>query len=160
MRQLVILFGTLVLSACSHLAPDPAHALVTSYDARIEAALVDQRVEMRRTSQFRTDAGSAETLVFTLDNVPAGAFDLADMDSQARRSLQVAVRSELSDNGDILYTVQLEFDGEAGATPFGLTRQPRLTARPSETATVHLGQEAGEIYSRFTIDLTTSVETR
>ena len=160
MRNLVILSAALVLSACSHMSGDAALALVTSYEARLEAALTGQRVEMRRTSVVRTDDGSDGTLIFTLDNVPAGAFNLADMDSEALRSLQVAVRPELTGSGDIHYSVQLEFDGEAATTPFGLTSQPRLTVRPGETATVHLGQEAGDIYARFTLDLTTSVETR
>ncbi len=146
-----------LLAACSHVDEQTAAAapavILTSYAVGLEAQFEGERLTRRHETEFRTAIGSDEVFFTFFEDVPAGFFDLSDMDSETPRTLMVGVQPSLLDTGEILYRVHLAFQDDTGETPFGLAAAPELRVAMGETATVHLGHDAGEIYSSFTIDL-------
>lgn len=164
MRVLMALSTSVLVAACSHNSPPvqdveivrPASStsLMTRYSVSVEAALPDLRVSREEVSSFRSD-GRGETVMFVyLENLPAGVADLSDAHGSESRTLMVGMQPMRGGDGRITYDIHLAFQDDAHARPFGLEESPRLVVAEGETATVHLGQEAGDIYSRLVIDLT------
>lgn len=159
MRMGILAIGasTALLAACSHVDDQPVAAapaeILTAYAVGLEAQFEGERLTRRHETEFRTAIGSDEVFFTFFEDVPAGFFDLSDMDSETPRTLMVGVQPSLLETGEILYRVHLAFQDDTGETPFGLAAAPELRVAMGETATVHLGQDAGEIYSTFTIDL-------
>ncbi|RKQ94189.1 hypothetical protein [Maricaulis maris] len=158
MRYLSAIFASAFLAACAHdpaAAPTPqASALVTEYSVSVDAALPGQRVTVGEESSFRSNGDGEMVVMVFLEDLPAGVTDLADASGTDSRTLMVGMQPSRDGDGRIVYEIHLAFQDDVEAHPFGLQDRPRLVAAEGETATVHLGQEAGEVYSRLTIDVT------
>lgn len=158
--RLMSVFGVsaaALLAACTHVGDTQTAAvpadLVTTYSASLSAQLDGERLSRSETSQFRTPAGSDDVFYTTFEDLPAAFFDLADLGSDERRTLIVGMQPTLVETGEVFYRIHLVFHDESGTRPSALANQPELLVALGETATVHLGQDAGAINTSFTLDL-------
>ncbi|ABI66703.1 hypothetical protein Mmar10_2411 [Maricaulis maris MCS10] len=160
MRALLGMLGLVFVTSCAHHPTGgmdgtgrASSGLVTHYRVAIEAALDDQQVAFVQTSSFTSLADGDDVHTIHFEALPAWVTDLSSAGSGERQDLEVSVRPSRLDGGVIFYEVMIVHADASTPQPFGLTENPGLSIASGDTAVVHLAQEAGEVYSRFTLDL-------
>jgi hypothetical protein len=141
-----------MVAACAtaDASDDVAPALTVSYEATFDSVLPGVAHNSRQTSQVVLAPG--QTFDFTVADLPDGAFDMAQLGTGQRLDLHVNLSASRLDSGDIHYAVRLTTQPAGGGEASPLA-EPSLVVAAGETATVHLGQDGGEFYTGFTLDL-------
>lgn len=151
----------LALSACTPSnapahppsAPEQVQRLAVMLDATASVDLPNEQTFTRATANPQIAPGEVYRL--RMDDLSATTFDLGLVGSGAKLDLVAAVMASAQQGGDILFEVTLTTQGDGDSEP-QIVATPRLLVREGETATVHIGQDAGEFQAGFTLDLQAS----
>jgi hypothetical protein len=158
---LILPLALLALSGCApanteiaqQSSPDPVQSLAMAVNATVTVDAPHEQDFTRVTADLEIAPG--ETYRMRMDNISATTLDLGLVGSGTRLDLLVAIMASGQESGDILYEVTLTTQADSADEP-QVIATPRLLVAEGETATIHLGQDAGEIQAGFTLDLTAS----